>query len=56
VRWFWRLHQRASAWYLRTRAGRAYHNRPYGPRGEYVVLMNERQYNRYTHLVRDEFA
>jgi hypothetical protein len=37
------------AWYLR-RCGGACHVYAYGPDGRYIVLMNERQYHRYTHL------
>lgn len=31
-------------WYLR-RCGGAFHTSPYGPKGRYVVLMNEDQYH-----------
>ncbi len=41
-------------WYLRRCAG-AFHFFPYGPKGRYVVLMNETQYHRYTHLARDYY-
>jgi len=39
--------------YLRCCAG-AFHCYSYGPKGRYVVLMNDRQYHRYTALASDE--
>jgi len=36
-------------WYLRKCWG-AFHAFPYGEQGRYVVLMNEKQYHKYTHL------
>ena len=39
-------------WYLR-RCACAFHCYSYGPEGRYAVLMNERQYHRYTMIARD---
>lgn len=33
--------------------GGNHHTGPYGPEGRYIVLMDEGQYHRYTHLARD---
>ena len=47
-----RLIHAAIVRYLRRCAG-AFHHFPYGPRGRYVVLMNEDQFHRYSHTARE---
>ena len=34
-------------WYLIKKCGGAFHINPYGEKGRYVVIMNERQYHNY---------
>lgn len=41
------------AWYLRRCAG-AFHVFPYGPRGRYVVIMNEDDYHAHTNRDRQQ--
>ena len=39
------------AWYMYEQCGGASHVYPYGNKGRYVVIMNERQYHDFRHKV-----
>lgn len=38
------------AWYMRSVCGGASHVYPYGENGRYVVMMDEKEYNKFTNM------